>query len=97
TVQGRILYALGRHDEGLRCLDQALPLYRSAVIDPRDLQWHLDVPRLLRQKATLFASADPKSTDTTQALAMLDASLAELDKLPADSAAVMRERETTGA
>ena len=87
TMQGRILYALGRHDEGRRCLDEALALYRSAAADPRDLQWQLDAPRVRRQKATLVAPAD-----ATQALAMLDASLAEFDKMPAESAAVMEER-----
>jgi tetratricopeptide (TPR) repeat protein len=90
TVQGRLLYALGRHDEGLRCFDDALKFYRSAAGDPRDLQGHLDVPRALYQKAVLLSPEPP------QALAALDAALAELARLPPDAAAVIQQRVITG-
>jgi len=90
TVQAKVLRALGRQDEALRLLDEAVATSRESVVDVEDVENRLKIPSLFLEKGHLLESGKPLA-----AIAALDASLAEVDRLPDNLAIVMTTRYNT--
>ena len=89
-VQSEVLRALGRPDKALRLLDEAVTIRRESVVDMQDVQQRLTIPSLFLEKGQLLESSKP-----LEALAALDASLAEIDRLPENLSSVMVSRFNT--